>query len=297
MQAMSSIKGLKEYVEKLETSINATLNLVQEKIASLETLNATLSGETEKFSKLYEIISKVEAGNEIGTASKLIADELKDDILQIRNVMIENLVEENKKLWLKVSHLEAKVIGNERYMHKMDQHSRKVNMEIEGIPESVDQSSLKKTAVDIFHHAGIAPVTEADIEVIHRLKSKRSPPTTILKAKRDFLEKVFAQRKSIVTVGTKLGFGQDVKLYVNCNLCPAYSNLAYNCRLLRKEGLIKNTWSTNGTVKIETVEGGIKVITHEADLVKRFTDFGGFSFDTTPYMATDETISFTELGH
>ena len=285
---MSAIKTLKEYVEKLELSINETLNIVQEKITALEAVNVESPGVVERFSKLDEILVKVEAGNEIGSANKSLVNELKDDILQIRNVVIEKLVQENCKLRSKVSYLESKVIENERHMYKMDQHSRKVNMEIEGIPESIGQDTLKKTVVDIFKHAGVAPVSENDIEVVHRLKSNRSPPATILKAKRDFLEKVYKRRKDIVSVGTKLGFEQGVKLYINCNLCPAYSNLAFNCRQLKKKGLIENTWSSNGVIKIKTLEGGIKVITHEADLVKWFTDFDGFSFDTTPYK---------EIGH
>ena len=96
--------------------------------------------------------------------------------------------------------LEERVIENERSLYKMDQHSRKVNFLIDGIPQTVDQVHLKDTAVKIFEEAGVAPVSVRDVEVIHRLNSKKSPQPTIIKAKRDFIDRVFEKRKEMINV-------------------------------------------------------------------------------------------------
>ena len=91
--------------------------------------------------------------------------------------------------------MEKRAIENERKLNHMDQHSRKVNLEIDGIPQTIQQTELKDFVGKMFEHAGISPISNNDIEVIHRLKSKKSPQTVILKAKRDFLDKVYEKKK------------------------------------------------------------------------------------------------------
>ena len=82
----------------------------------------------------------------------------------------------------------------------------------------------------------------------------------------------------------KMGLGEDAKFYINANLCPAYKNLAYNCRLLKKQNLIADTWSRDGKVKIKLNNNNEqKLITHEIDLVKLFPDFKGFTFSPLFY--------------
>ena len=164
----------------------------------------------------------------------------------------------------------------------MAQHRRKVNLEIDGIPASVEQDQLKGLAVEIFQHAGIRQVTVDNIEVIHRLPSKQVPHTKILKAKRDLMETVVEWKKAIRDVGhMNMGYGNAVKFYVNATLCPAYKNLAYNCRLLKKKGKILSTWSNDGKIKIKLNNNQVKLLTHEYDLFKLFPDFGEFSFKNT----------------
>ena len=282
---MMSVKSVKENVDKLEVSINTALEDLNKRLDVIENaLSQRSPGVSLEEGKLNDILLSIEnKGNEISQANKVLVGDLKSDILEIRNVVIENLLEENRKLRSKVALMDARLVENERTMYSMDQHSRKVNVEIEGIPQSVEQDKLKETVVDIFRNAGVDPVSVNDIEVVHRLNNKKRPQTTIMKAKRDFLETVFAKKKNLKNVGTKLGFGNDVAIYVNANLCPAYNRLAYNGRLLKKKKLIQDTWFSNGKVKIKLLDGNVKVISHEVDLVKQFHDFDEFSFNTTPF--------------
>ena len=88
------------------------------------------------------------------------------------------------------------MIEMERKINQDNQHGRKANFEIDGIPDRIEQKDLRETAVQIFNHAGIEGVTGTDIEVIHRLKSKKEPKPVIVKAKRDFIENVFAKKEN-----------------------------------------------------------------------------------------------------
>ena len=287
---MMSVKNLKEHVDKLEVSIHTALEELNKRLDGIENSLAQSSPSVSlEDGKLNDILESIEKkGNEIAQANKLLVGDLKNDILEIRNVVIRNLLDENRRLRHKVSLMETRFIENERSMYKMDQHSRKVNVEIEGIPQSIEQAKLKETAVTIFKNAGVDPVSVQDIEVIHRLNTKKRPQTTIMKAKRDFLETVFAKRKSFKDVGKKMGLGDGVEIYVNANLCPAYNRFAYNSRLLKKKQLIQDTWFSNGSVKIKLIDGNVSVISHEADLVKLFPDFDGFSFNTLPFKLSPE---------
>ena len=56
-------------------------------------------------------------------------------------------------------------------------------------------------------------------------------------------------------------------------------DLAYNCRLLKKEARIEDTWSFNGILKIKKLCGEIVIIEHEVDLYELFPDFKDFLFD------------------
>ena len=189
---MSSIKALKEQLEKFEQSIKEAIEGISLRLHNIETREPVLDDDPVK----QEILKKIEStGTVITTANEKVANELREDILKIKDVVINDLYDDNRKLRNRVCILENQVIENEKRLNEMDLHSRKVNFEIEGIPNSIEQQELKDYAVKIFEHAGIEPVTKNDIEVIHRLHSKKNVKTTIIKAKRDFIEKVFKKRR------------------------------------------------------------------------------------------------------
>ena len=235
---MSTVKALKEIFDKFQASISVSLNEFENRVATIEgTILNEIVQEPSTISpdSVDAILEKIEIkGNEISAKNETSNNEIKNDILEIRDVIIKHLVEENRKLRSRAAVFESRIIEIERRMNRGDQHSRKVNFEIDGIPQSVEQGDLKATAVKIFKEAGVDPVSEENIELIHRLNSRRMPQPTILKARRDFIERVFEKKREITNVGEKVGFDEGVKLYVNHNLCPAFNNIAYNCRLLKR---------------------------------------------------------------
>ena len=280
---MSSIKALKEQLEKVEASIMDSIKSISSRLEHIEEKDLVANnqgGDTDK----KEILNKIEStGIEITTANEKVTGELREEILKIKDVVITNLYNDNRKLRNRVSVLEKQVIENEKRFNEMDLHNRKVNVEIEGIPNSVEQKDLKEYAVQVFRHAGIDPVSNNDIEVIHRLRSKKKVKTVIIKAKRDFIDKVYEKKKEIGKVAKDNLNLKDTTFYVNPSLSSYSHSIAYNCRVLKRKGLIADTWVNNGKIKIKMLDNQINVIWHEIDLFELFQDFNEFSFNTERY--------------
>ena len=132
--------------------------------------------------------------------------------------------------------------------------------------------------------------TPKDIEVVHRLPGRNIPQTTIIRRRRDFLEDIQANRKSLSKGGLEIGFPTGTAIYINCNLCPYLKGLAYHCRKIKRARLIEDTWVFNGKLKIKKLDGEICTIDHEFVLFNLFPDFNEYTFDTSfyKYILSDE---------
>ena len=85
-----------------------------------------------------------------------------------------------------------------------------------------------------------------------------------------------------------MGYNDNHRFYINHNLSPENSKLAYNCRLLKADKFITDSWFSNFTIKVKTLQNEVKTIAHEVDLVRIVPDFERFSFDKSVYITTDE---------
>ena len=76
------------------------------------------------------------------------------------------------------------------------------------------------------------------------------------------------------------GITINTKFFIRASLCPYYKNLAYNCRLLKRNKIIHNTMtSDDGSVKILIdAEGSFEKLSHIEDLKRKFPHFQHFSF-------------------
>ena len=86
-----------------------------------------------------------------------------------------------------------------------------------------------------------------------------------------------------------------VKLFVNDHLSPPMNNLAYNCRMLRKNKLIADTWSLNGTLKMRLLNNEIIIVQHEIDIFNLFPNFEEFTFDMKFYMHAHNSLSYKSM--
>ena len=276
-----TVKGLKEVLDKLEQSINVKFSKLESSVADLE-----------KKLDNSDIIHKIEAVS-TSLTQKIDNDSniIKKDILEIRNVIISRLLTENRVLRNHVKSLSMRMVDMERNFNNSQQNSRKNNVEVDGIPSSVDQSSLKPTVVNVFNHMGVK-CTSNEIKVVHRLPGKKDPKPVIVRARRDFLEQVASKRKNLKDKDfTSLGFPPGSAIFINSNLSKQMRQLSYNCRQLKKANVIQETWVFNGSLKIKTNDEKIVTIAHEMDLFRLFPSYEGFTFDTSlcKYVLCEET--------
>ena len=197
-------------------------------------------------------------------------DCLANDIISIKETVIKRLAEENARLKQRVNDLEVEV-------YKSQQYDRRNNIELNGIPSSVDQMNLESTVIKVLESIDVR-VNEADIEACHRLNKTQQDgsKTTIVRfVNRKHCERIMRNKKKFSTCDRgKLGYSDQVQFYASSNLCPYYSFLAWKCRQLRKANLIHATWETNGTINIRIHENDKNTkIYHENEINKLFPDF------------------------
>ena len=77
----------------------------------------------------------------------------------------------------------------------------------------------------------------------------------------------------------------DIKgnIYINYNLTPKMKNLAFNCRKLKREKLIINSWPEERSVKIKLKNGIFKKVDHISDLVTLFPEFSSVQFSSVQF--------------
>ena len=206
--------------------------------------------------------------------------QLEEGLLAIREVVNKNLLVQNKKLSQRINTLERRLVDLERVVTRNNQNSRKCNVEISGIPKSVKHDNLRQTVTKIFTKMSDGTACSADdVIACHRLSEKNA--TTIVKfTSRELVESIMKNKKRLSKMRTdsdNLGLGKT-NLYVNMNLCPQLKEVSYNCRLLKKQKLILNTWESYGAVYISDDEGIRKRVDHVLDLYILFPDFEEFSF-------------------
>ena len=144
---------------------------------------------------------------------------------------------------------------------------------------------MKPIVAQILNHISASEIGESDIEAVHRLKSKVSPYPTIVRLKRNLVDDVKRKenKKKLATVTTALGLPEGTKLYINENQSKNMKSLSYNARLLKRDGLISDTWFSNAAVRVKKLDESVVKITHEYELYQLFPQFP-FSFDTSLYV-------------
>ena len=111
----------------------------------------------------------------------------------------------------------------------MDQYNRKNNLEIQGIPSTVDDEVLEDKVIEIFKCLKI-PLAKSDTEDCHRL-GKSNPKNTIVRyVNRKKCYAALSKKLDMRHIDkVKHGF-PEANLFVNENLTPYNQKLAWKCR-------------------------------------------------------------------
>ena len=228
-----------------------------------------------------DIEAKVET---LGEAVKVSAAEIHDEIIGVRNHVMNVLQNENRKLRNRVQTLESRVLSMEKTMSRIDQNHRKNNFEISGIPQNVNHTDLKATVVNMVNTISEDKITINDVEACHRLGSHKTPAPTIVRMSRNLVDSVMKNKRNLVGIDKKLNNLPDgTKLYINHNLSPNMKRIESNARQLLRDEWISGTWFSNASVRVKCLNGRTLKIDHEMDLYEAFPSYTNFTFDTDLY--------------
>ena len=219
--------------------------------------------------------------------------QLKNSIEALKTEIIENLINENKRLSKKCDELEKKV--SELYntdddlidrlyelecgVYDQNQRSRKNNIEISGVPNDVLDENLENTIVTILNECMPEQGTNicsSDIEACHRLPAKNGPKPVIVRFhSRKIRNTAFELRRSINNFDhSRFGIEENDKLWVNDNLSPMMKKLHFYARKLKRANKISRMTSDYGLLKIKIKErDNWKRILHPDDFVGMFPNF------------------------
>ena len=212
--------------------------------------------------------------------SRLLArfDAVQSELLNVKNIIIKNLREENERLQEKVSQLDKKIISLESRHNMLEQYGRRNNLEITGIPNSVPQKDLESKVVNILSAIG-DNVSKDDFEDCHRIgKSCDNSKKTIVRfTNRKIVKDALYKRKQLKNIDkAALEMQNDAMLFLNENLSEENNKIAFLCRKLKREGVITNTYTANGIVRLSCVSiknGRIQKVPHISYLFENFPDF------------------------
>ena len=116
---------------------------------------------------------------------KSVTEEVNESIMSIKNTIIDVLKEENQKIQNKVKKLEEQLLEIDQKSNHLDQYSRRINIEIQGIPANVTDDELEGKVIDIFSYLGIE-VKGSDKKDCHRLGYANAKNTIIRFVNRKF---------------------------------------------------------------------------------------------------------------
>ena len=87
----------------------------------------------------------------ISLESKLLSrfDNLDKEMLNLKDVIIDDLQVENQRLRNKINNLEEKAISLEEKSNSLEQYGRSSNLEITGIPDGVEDQKLEEKIIEI----------------------------------------------------------------------------------------------------------------------------------------------------
>ena len=248
--------------------------------------SATVSTE-EKETSLEEIKGLLEGVQrtlvEMRTDNRRMADELTElkssfnthstEINSLKKTLNKALFE-NDTLKQTVDSLKKKVKVQEGYINELygqqddlEQYTRKHALEIHGIPED-----LYTTTDDVVIKLGEllnVPITNADIDISHKLFNGKNQPKAIIVKFISHKKKTQIYRKRTELRNVKISdlfpdcstadVVQSTRIYINENLTQYRKGIMKKANKMRKDGMIQSAWSLDGKLYVKTSPSGTPV--------------------------------------
>ena len=166
--------------------------------------------------------------------------------------------------------MENKIIDLEIQNNNVDQYSRRNNVEISGIPQSVSDNQLEEKVVDILKAIDVN-ITTNEIEACHRLgKKKKNVIVRVINRKHCL--KPLQNKKKLKSIDKNIIGIPNANLFISENLTPAISKLTSNCQKLKRDSEIEKCYTINGIVHIVKNNKLMKLY-HLKDLQELFPEY------------------------
>ena len=126
---------------------------------------------------------------------------------------------------------------------KCRRNSRRNDVEISGIPQSVSDNQLEEKVVDILKAIDVN-ITTNEIEVSHRLGKKKENVIVRVINRKHCLKALQNKKKFKSIDKNAIGISNE-NLFISENLTPASSKLAFSCQKLKRDGEIEKCYTIN----------------------------------------------------
>ena len=141
---------------------------------------------------------------------------LKEEIINLKDIVIKRFQDENERLRAKFSTLENKVVTLEQNLNSLGQYGRRNNLVLTGIPESMLDNQLENTVSSILSDVGVRIQSE-EIEAYHRFGKtdwKTKCKKTIIRfVNRKHCKKLLLNKKKLININNdKFNFNAETKL-------------------------------------------------------------------------------------
>ena len=158
-----------------------------------------------------------------------------------KDVIIKNLHAENERLRGNVNNLENKVTSLEINQNMLEQYGRRNNIEVSGIPDSVEDNCLEEKVISVFTSIGIDVKSKLVIE-LEKVEIFQKKKTIVRFTNRKFAKQALYNRKKLKSIDkSTLGLTNDV--FINENLTPVNNRIAYYYRKRKRQNLISKTYT------------------------------------------------------
>ena len=222
-------------------------NINNDSDSELELTDAHRELFTRIFDKHQALESCLEKQNAIKLSLLNKCNELGEK-LNILNKKNNKLNFELNNIYDEMYDIDCRVIENSSY-------SRRENLIITGIPESIQQNKLEENVLSILNNIGLR-ITSYEIAACHRLAKKhnRYPPPTIVRfTNRKAVDYCLKNRSILLEPGCKKNINMNIRFYEN--LCAENEFILKECQKLKNENLIHGFIIRNGFVKLIKTEG------------------------------------------
>lgn len=158
-----------------------------------------------------------------------------------------HLKQENNRLVKELKEVRSEVVD-------LQQYSRKTNLEIKGVPSTQDENLLE--TMQAICSSLKEDITEADIEVIHRVPTKDKTKSNIIVkfASLKYRNRVLLAAKKCRLNTSALGFVENDPIFINEHLCPANKLLLGKALAAKREKNWKYTWVSDGKILMRKAE-------------------------------------------